>query len=264
MAITTKINDPLLDVVEQIRVHGREKGLVIFYGYVGGGEGSVQWNEEHGGGWQEFLACANALGGRTLYLDWAPLEESQIDELLEKAPPLEQDAPEELARQLRAFREKVEGYRDKVGLTATVDLAFACEGIFHTFEITADWFEAFEDLAPETEEGEDVVEKVQGPLIEEWAPKLASDPKYASCKTGGQRRYLLQKLAGEKYERFPVSEILSRANEIYEVDIRPENERRLREEVRGLKEHGATLSAISGKLGISVWRVRALLGEQTS
>ncbi len=253
--------DRLLEMVGQIRAYARERELTLFYGYVGGGDDAIQWNEEQGGGWREFVDCAKSLGARILYLNWAPFEEFQVADALEEAQALPAAAPGAAARDAASLSQEIEGYREKVGLTAVIDLAFLADGIFHTLEIEADWFRAFQELLPEGEGDEGVNDQAREQLVRKWAPKLASAPEYARCTTRGEQRHVLRKLAGAEYDGPAAEEILDEAKAIYELEVYPERARRLGKEARELKARGETLQGIAAKLGVSNWQVRKLLAE---
>lgn len=266
MVSRPKTTDLLLGVVEEIRTHAEEEGFIVFYREecAGGSKDTFNWHEEHGGDWKRFLACAKAMAVRTVYLSWLPFEGWQVDDALEDVALPGDETSERKKAELEAYNQQVETYREKVGLTAVIELAFVAEAVFHICEITADWFRAFEELTTEEEgRGEEIEKekKVDKALVYEWAGKLASHPKYGSCKSDDQREYLLEKLAGEEYEKLPLGDILRRAETVYQFEVRPEVEERLRDQARALRKQGLNMSAIALKLGISANRVSGLLAE---
>jgi len=263
-----KSADVLLEKVETIVNAAKGQGLVVFYGWAHGTDHkTVDWNEEHGGNWEKFLDCAKAVGAKMLYLNWAPFEEFQVNEALEhlekiidagSAPGIEQpdSAPS---------RNDIETYRDKVGVTAVIDLAFMYGDVVHIHQCFADWFQTFEELtegwepdSDETDESfpERVVDK---PLVKKWASELANHAKFGAARTGDQREFLLETIAGSDIDSLPVGDILARADSIYQFEVKPKEEERLRREARRLREQGLNMSAIAVKLGISKDRVSGLL-----
>ncbi len=141
--------------MDKIRALAKACGLQIFFGWLSEGETenvSVHWNQDLGGNWENFLECARALKASVLYLNWAPFEQSQVDDAvaaLESDPLDERPDHEEtnLLANLRAFE-------SKVGLTCVIDVAFVANGIVHTHQEAADWFAEFEQLLPgEDEDG---------------------------------------------------------------------------------------------------------------
>lgn len=262
MASAAKPSDPLLKTVEEIIDQAKGDGFVIFYGWAHGSkESTITWNEEHGGDWKKFFASTKALGAKAVYLNWAPFEQFQLDEAIAEAS---EDQESEASAEIEEYKKQIEEYRDKVGLIAIIDLAFVLDGVFHIYQLTADWFRAFEELTAaeeQAEEGEPGEEPVDKALVNKWAEALANHPKFGMCKTYEQREYLLEKLAAEEYEKLPVGYILGRAETLYLFEVRPKEEERLREQARELRKQGLNMNAIALKLGISRDRVSGLLAD---
>ncbi len=263
-----KSADELLEKVEVIVNAAKGQGLVVFYGWAHGTtQKTVDWNEEHGGNWEKFLECAKAVGAKMLYLNWAPFEDLQVDEAvqhLEKTLAAGSGTGIEQSDSLPS-RTEIEAYRDKVGVTAVIDVAFLHEDVVHIYQCFADWFQAFEELTEELEEDSDeredpyserVVDKV---LVRKWASELAKHAKFGAARSGDQREFLLETIAGAEIDSLPVGDILARAESIYQFEIKPKEEQRLRAEARLLREEGLNINAIAVKLGISKDRVSGLL-----
>ena len=262
MTPAAKTSDPLFKTIEEIVAHTKEEGFVTFYGWAHGGkENTVHWNEEHGGDWKRFLESAKALGVRAVYLNWAPFEEFQVDEALAD---VSVDQESEASRtEIEEYNQQVEKCREKVGLTEIIDLTFVVDGVFHIYQLAADWFTAFEELIAEEEleEHEPLEKPVDKPLVNKWASMLANHPKFGSCKNDDQREYLLEQLTGEDYETLPLGEILRRAETLYVFEVRPKQEEGLRKQAREFRKQGLNMNAIAQKLGISRDRVSGLLAD---
>jgi len=263
-----KSADKLLEIVEAIVGWAKGQGLVVFYGWAhGDNQKTVYWNEDRGGDWQKFLECAKAVEAKVVYLNWAAFEEFQVDEAvahLGEIAAAEGGAGIEQQSSLPSSQE-LEAYREKVGATAVIDLAFIHQDVVHIYECSADWFRSFEGLtdgleadSDETEDSfpERVVDKT---LVKKWASELANHPKFGAKRTGDQREFLLESIAGSEIDGLPVGDILARADSIYQFDIKPKEEEHLRVEVRRLREQGLNMNAISVRLGISKDRVSGLL-----
>lgn len=265
---TAKDRDVLLEKAKAIISLANTQELVVFYGWAhGSDQKTVNWNEEHGGDYAKFVECAKAIGAKLLYLNWAPFEDFEIDEALENrertitaGDNLGVDQPD-----TAPSRREIESYRDRVGMTAVIDLAFVHEDIVHIYQCFADWFEAFQQLTEglETDSDENgghfperVVDKA---LVKKWASQLASHPKFGMTRSGDQREFLLESIAGTEIDTLPVSDILARADTIYQFEIKPTEEERMRAKARELREQGLNMSAIAVKLGISKDRVSGLL-----
>jgi hypothetical protein len=266
MASAAKPSDPLLKTVEEIIGRAKSDGFVIFYGWAHGSkENTIYWNEEHGGDWNKFLGSAKALGAKVVYLNWAPFEEFQVDEAIaEGSSEATDDRELEASAEIEEQKKQIEKYCDKVGLTSIIDLAFVLDGVFHIYQLAADWFRAFEELTAgkeEAEEGEPVEEPLDKVLVNKWAEALANHAKFGICKNYEQREYLLEKLAAEEYERLPLGYILRRAETLYLFEVRPKEEERLRAQAGELRKQGLNINAIALKLGIPRDRVSGLLAD---
>ena len=265
---SAKSADALLEKVETIVNAAKGQGLVVFYGWAHGtDQKTVDWNGEHGGDWEKFLECAKAAGARMLYINWAPFEDFQIDEAvghLERTITAGSGASIEQPASVPSRRE-IETYRDRVGVTAVIDLAFVHEDIVHIHQCFADWFQAFEELTEGLEEDSDEREDsfpehvVDKALVKKWASQLANHAKFGAARTGDQREFLLESIAGAEIDTLPIGDILARADSIYQFEIKPKEDERLRIEAGRLREQGLNLSAIALKLGIPKDRVSGLL-----
>ena len=266
---TAKSGDVLFEKAKAIVSLANTQGLVVFYGWAhGSDQKTVDWNEEHGGDCAKFLECAKAVDAKLLYLNWAPFEEFQIDEALERLE--ECTASEAEARteiDSLPSRYDIETYRDKVGVTAVLDLAFMSGEVVHTYQCFADWFQAFEDLTDalerESNENEDSFPEhvVDKSLVRKWATELANHTKFGAARTGDQREFLLETIAGSEIDNLPVGDILARADSIYQFELKPKEEDRLRTEARRLREEGLNINAIAVRLGISKDRASGLLSS---
>lgn len=265
---TAKNGDVLLEKAKAIVSLANTQELVVFYGWAHGSDHkTVDWNEDHGGDCAKFVECAKAVDAKLLYLNWAPFEEFQIDEALEHREKtitagnkLSVEQPDTVPS-----RREIEAYRDRVGLTAVIDLAFVHEDIVHIYQCFADWFEAFQELTDgldsDENEGRFPERVVDKALVRKWASQLASHPKFGMTRSGDQREFLLESIAGTEIDMLPVGDILARADSIYQFEIKPTEEERMRGKARELREQGLNINAIAVKLGISKDRVSGLLAS---
>src|SRR5208337_3381617 len=183
---SARSGDVLLETVEAIVGSAKEQGLLVFYGWAhDSNQKTVDWNEDHGANWEKFLECAKAAEAKLIYLNWAPLEEFQIDEALERLEECTASEPEARTEiDSLPSRHDIEAYRDKVGVTAVLDLAFMSGDVVHTYRCFADWFQAFEDLTDALERDSDENEDsfpghlVDKSLVRKWATELANHAKF--------------------------------------------------------------------------------------
>lgn len=258
------VADPLATRVEQIRDHVKSLGISLFCGSVPYDEKrTVYWDEEQGGDWKMFLECAKAAGAKIVYLHWETFEESELDEALAT----ELANGESAHVEGESLRAQIEQFRDKAGLTASIHLAFVSDGISHIFYEAAEWFTRFAELTEDDSEDEDRVAgreaKADPALIDKWARTLASHPKYSSCKSGDEREFLLEQLAGEAFSSLPLWPTLRRAETVYVMEIKEQEEERLGTQARELRNQGLNMNAIAKRLRISRDKVSGLLAEES-
>ena len=255
------MKDHLATTVDQIREHAKSLNLSVFYSSVPNDERrTIHWNDDHGGDWKSFLECASNAGVKLVYLHWETFEQSELDNALGADTDKElQDEKDE------ALTAQIEQFQDKVGLTASLEVAFMSDGISHIFYEPADWLTKFEELiADDSEEIEDfeVKEpKVDAALVNKWARELASHPKYSGCKSGDEREFLLEQIAGTEFPKIPLWPTIRRAETIFAMEIKDQEEERLSAQAREMRRQGLNMNAIAKKLKISRDRVSGLLAE---
>ena len=237
--------DTLRQIGDKVSEYCEKQNLHVFNGYVGDSEDRhVYWNAQDCNSWTSFLEIAKSLDVKLIYLNLTPFEDSQVVEALETDD---------------EGTHKIESYRSKVGLIARIDLAFLYGGAFHICELKSDWFMQFQELVADTEKSEEEEDEIDQEVVDEWAKKLAYDPRYSTCKNKTQRSYLLEQLAGKKHEELPDWEILDLADKIYFLEMKAKEDQRLKSEALQLRDEGLNLNAIAQKLGISRDRVSGLL-----
>jgi len=252
--------DPLLKEVDDVRKFLDSEKIPVFLAPLCGHKGaSVTWDKGLGGDWKEFIATAKSLGARGVYLSWERFEEAEITEAV---------ATIEIgfvnSSGVDVTVKDVEKFRPYIGMTAVVEVAFIVDGVAHWYEHAADWFREFEELMEEDGEPSDENDSeksVDKAVVRKWAGELAKDPRFRTCKNYDQREYLLEQIAGDDLGSLPIYEILSRAETIYNLEIRPVLDEQLAYEARALRKKGMTLTGIAQKLGLSRDKVSGMLSE---
>jgi hypothetical protein len=257
-----KIKDRLLSAVAN-------EGIETFFGsYPSEGVREIRWNSELEPDPSKFVGLAKSVGVKIIYINWVvfstdDLEEAMIDE--------EELVDQEQTVVADEHNKKVSEFTQYVGRIASVRAGFFLSEVFHLYEREAEWYEDFADILGEIENEEDSDDDSnddpEQKLSDEalaWADKLARDPSFGRTKGWSQHKYLLGKLAGPEVSALPVDAVILRAQTIYEVDVRPEEEKQLAEEIRQMKEGGMSIVAIAGKLDLSRERVQRLLAKAGS
>lgn len=148
-------------------------------------------------------------------------------------------------------------------MTAVIEIAFIVDDVAHWYEQVADWFKAFEELTEESESSDqdDADDSVDKAAVQKWASELANDPRFRTCKNSDQREYLLEQIAGDNLGDLPAYDVLSRAESIFQLEIKPMLDERLSEEARALRKKGMTVAGIAQKLGLPKDKVSGMLSE---
>lgn len=255
-----KPHDQLAQLRQEIADSIRQEGFVPFCGaFPSEDTPRIPWNETIDPDWRHFLQAAKYLGVNVIYTDWQEFTEEEIEEALIEQ---EEHSTDEASAWVQGHNQQVEQFRRYVGLTAAVQIGFSANGLFHFYGRTTSWYEHFNELN-EGEIPQEFRQKegVRYETIKPWVDKLANHPRFGGLKTWDQRCYLLRTLAADAYENLPVEEIVRQAETMYEVDIRPEEENRLLEQVKELRNQKRSIVAIAGKLGLPRERVRMLVGK---
>jgi hypothetical protein len=246
------MNDPLANSVELICREAETHDLRVFYGsFVNESRIlTVHWDTEHGGDWKKFVGIAKLLNAQVLYVSREIFEEADIADAVET-----HQLGDEIAEEDLPSTDTIKSYQSKVGMTCMFDLAFCANGVLHTYQETAVWFDEFQELVEEEEESPAQADTIPDAEVGQWATKLASDPRYC---TSSDHSYLLEQIAGSEYPRLPAYRIRLKAEAIYRAQFKQEAELRLANEISELRQQGLNLKAIALKLGLSQSRVSGL------
>jgi hypothetical protein len=223
---------------KEILANLQEKGFNIFYASELEQENEefsrlneIRWSDENRN-WREFLNVAKHEGIKTIILECPKLDEIQLSEI-----------------------PGAESFKKYVGKTCFLSMSWIKDQIKYTFYEASDWWNELSGLI---EEGEELNE----PQMEEYARKLAQDPRFPHCKNDTQREYLLKSVAPEAFKREDVGipGVISKAGAIFEIDIRGKLESDLASKIRELRNQGKSQDEIAKTLGISRDAVRKHLG----
>lgn len=254
------MDDDLLKTKQMLLSAVAKEGMLTFLGaYPSEDVHEIHWNSELESDPSKFVSLAKSLGAKALYVNWIVFEKNSLDE----ATIEESDEDEGQDALTTEHNEKVAEFKRYLGKVASVRAGFFLDGIFHVFDTETSWYQEFGELIADVDDEEDV-EEDEAALSESalaWAEKLARDPTFGRTKGWGAKKYLLGKLSGQEFSQLPVDAIISRAEDIYEVDVKPIEERRLAEQVREMKERGLSIVAIAGQLDLPRERVQRLLAK---
>jgi hypothetical protein len=262
------MKDDLQSVKEKLLQAISKEGLPSYLGaYPSEGVPEIQWNSDLEADPAAFIGVAKSLGAKVIYVNWIVFAEQDLNEAMIEAPE-RNEAVDDTNSSVDEYNEKVKEFEGYIGKMASVRAGFLLDGIFHAYEQETKWYEEFGGLvSTEESDGETGGASDHGhesKLSDEalsWAEKLARDPSFGRTKGWSQREYLLTKLAGQETSHLPVDSIIRRAEAVYEVDVRPSEQKQLAEQVRQMKASGLSIVAIAGKLDLPREHVQRFLAK---
>ena len=154
--------------------------------------------------------------------------------------------------------------RSRFGQLWRAAIGFACDGVFHVWEVVAPWYLELEAAAEELEDTQRLAEAEswQRELID-LAVVLAHDPMFATARNEADRRAALAELTPES-ELWPGSvraDVISRAKRIFAADVLPRLERNLADQARELIDSGMSRRQAARTLDIGDDRLARLLAR---
>lgn len=102
-------------------------------------------------------------------------------------------------------------------------------------------------------------EAIDPSTVRKWAERLAADPRFEVCQTQADMQALLKDLAGQALEGLPAEKIVDLAGVLYFLNLKPNKDQQLWQEVLKLQQQGLTPSTIAQRLGITQEQVKRLL-----
>lgn len=158
---------------------------------------------------------------------------------------------EELSNDEKAARRKaLDDFKTLDGFIEDLQLAFKANGVWHLFKARADWADEYAELLeaadPDGDQEEDPEAfRVQ---IESAASKLARDVGFGSLGRAARIRKA-EGLLREDQSQFAWN-VLEKASAIYELEVQPEEDKRLWEKIRKLLAEGNSRAIIARNLGL--------------
>lgn len=160
----------------------------------------------------------------------------------------------------------------RVGQIHMISVGFAVGGVAHLWEATADWYDDLEARRRRRVADAGVLREAEVSLREaEWVKKLADDLKFQSAKSNDSRHRVALALFPELDElskdltnpntRWLAHRVVRQAWDLYEAEIKPEQERQIARDARRLMET-EELSKVdaAARFGMGETRLRRILG----
>src|SRR5262245_38431663 len=231
-----------------------ENGIAVFWGRLEGGNlPRGQWDSAIAASSAAFLTLAKVMGARLVFVDVTVCE---VKKLASRVTDHSIDGVTELLSRLY----------DHDGQIAELTLSWIGEGIVLEFSNSASWadeyyqlLEAAEDEDAEESENDDETVPDEEE-VRKHAELLARDPRFQAAKSDAQRRYAAKRTLGPLLEgQMNVLEaVLEEAKSVFDLDVKPELDRKLAEDVERLRAEGLTKGQIARRLGISANRMKSM------
>jgi hypothetical protein len=236
--------------IQRVLAWLEKSGLQVFWGELEHDPGVLvaTWDTELVSDFEPFLVLAKTSEARVIYMDCT---QCVTEGLAEASPDLDR-----LAATLAPH----------VGELVEATLSWVGGSVVHSMTLSASWaddyFAAWQLAEGESEEAEDDEsdEELNEEDVRRHAEQLARDPKFQAARSSAQRAFAARKILDDsvRVDRALLEAVLDEAKNIFELEIKPDVDRRLADEVQALKEQGLTKSQIARKLGISANRMKTM------
>lgn len=233
------------------------RGFALFPAPLDPGSGAfAHWPESETVG--EFLDLAERLGVSLIYAHAEHLDSDYLQELVTRLAGVQGDGPEVILRDAEK----------SIGDIHTVGLAFSHGGATLLWIAEAKWYGELE-LRAELQASNG--EQAQGSFQEErWVWALARNPEFERAKSFEQRLRIALRLLPELEQTgndleprmtIDAHAVVRAAWDLYEAEIRPEQEQEIAREARKALEGGAPKHEVAGAHGMGVARLNRILAQ---
>jgi hypothetical protein len=238
------MNNNLDKTLTDILAWLKQNDMTVFWGSYGNtNHRAFVWEDE--GNWQEYLATAKKAG-----VTFVAISRGICD--LDAFAGSEFTDPEH-AKQL------IESLRPHYQKLGWLSLSWMKEGVAYELELNTEWADDYGELVDL--ESEDGTESAGPPKaeVERCVRLLANDERFQNAKSYEQRDFVARKvLPREISGGSGLYHVIAQAKCMYDLEIKPQKDSSLREEVAKLREQGLSNPAIARKLKLSSKRVQDL------
>src|SRR2546422_438314 len=225
-----------------------KNGMDVFWGRVQGENGFLRavWDEDIVPDVESFLALAKRNEARIVFVDCTVCRRSDLSD----------ETTSSDSEELQELLSKLAGHD---GELAEVTLSWVAERTLFQFAFGASWAQDYvaalehldsgEDEDSEEDNEEDDLDDAE---VERQAEILASDPMFKSAPSAKKQAYVARKVLDDAVtaNRELFEAVVERAKIIFDLEVKPEEERRLIDKVEELRQQGVTRAEIARRLGI--------------
>ncbi len=234
----------------------------------------VGWDTSSPSTWKTYLAMAKNLCCTFVVLEKYEFDQTALEELGPEQP--EGEDGEELEGGEQADRESefeakwekiVREYAGYYGSLYAFALYYFSGGVSHKYDREANWYTKLTETASalkgeleaaKAELEEEEIPELTEKEIEEIATELANNELFQKATNQNARRFALKKkfpnLVEDHYRQ--IAEIIDQAKGIFELEIKPELEKALDNQIADLAKQGLNNDQIAKKMKVPVSRVK--------
>ena len=257
-------NDQMLDRLEPLWSKARaeigRRGFALFPAPLDPGNGAFAYWPE-GGSVVEFLDVAKRLSVSVIHAHAEHLDRSYVDELSDRLANVQGDAAEAVLRDAEK----------SVGDIHTVGLAYSHGGATLLWIAEAKWYTELELRAQVEEENARDVDQAGRNFREDgWVRALARNTEFEKARSNEQRLGIAFRLLPELEQmsndldprtRLAADRIVRAAWDLYEAEIRPEQEQKIARTARKALEEGIPKHEVAGGYGMGVSKLNRILAQ---
>lgn len=252
-------NDLLRELLTSIETWCQANEVALFHGNLGDVAGTeVTWDSSSDSDWEKYLACAKQ--SRTSIVVVSSLLndiDTQSEEVVAYRDSLDDG-------DLEPFREAAMNLERRAGYVVYLKLAFFHEDVCYIYTHSSGWIddylwveEAFREGEQDEEDDED--ESTEGPdrpskqEIVNYARTIAWSEAYIAAKNPIKRKEIVESMMEENgiTDHVVLWALTRKAEGLFEVEVRPVEEEKIKRSVLALKAQGLKKVEIASKLNIS-------------
>jgi hypothetical protein len=244
--------DVLKDALDKIESWCTQNNVAIFYGEIDENKATeINWMASESSDWEKYLNVLKNTQPKILTLTVRKNEFDEADdEISDYLETLDDDEQSK-------YKSALSIVKKNKGQIAYYILTFFNDNISYQYQQQSVWIEeyqkVYEAYAFDDDDDENNEDRLTDDEIEEAARQLIADKRYSSAKDRFERSRIANTLTQKDgVENFhDTYRISSKAEEIFEAEIKPQQVAALRKQVLELKEKGLKKVEISAKLKIS-------------
>lgn len=236
------------------------RGFALFPARLNPGEGAVgRWPE--GAPIAEFLDLAERLGVTLVYAHASRLGPDDLEEFALRLSGSPGEGAETVLREAE----------EHIGDVWMTEVAFTHDGTSLLWRASAAWADELEQRAHEEEATAGVLREAEAETKEtEWVRTLAKSLEFESAKSFEQRLRIARRLIPELEQlrnyldprtRNTANRVVQAAWDLYETEMRPEQERSIARQARKMLDAGQPKHEVAGGFVMGVNKLNRILGQ---